>query len=429
VSRRGDLIAHPDISLVLQRPNLAHFDQVRAAFEPSARVTKLHAGGAGSVPGTPVFAAHTVIPRLDWAVVVEQPVAEIYGPLYASMLRTAALLLVGLVMALFAALFVARRVVRPLGALREGVERIGRGDLSHRLQVETADEIEVLAEEFNRMTAALQEAHAGLEQKVAERTHALLVVNERLDEASRHKSRFLASVSHELRTPLHAIIGFTRIVLRKTDGQIAALQRENLRKVLISAEHLLALINGLLDLSRIEAGKMEIVPGVFRLDEVLDVVASTVEPLLDGGQVQLVREIAPGLPPLDTDGEAAADPPQPPGQRREVHRGRDDHRVGGAPGRCPEARGRRHRHRHGPGSARLHLRGVPAGRVGGGAATRGDRAGAGDHTAARPPAGRHDRRRQRGRQGLDVHCARPLPVSARDGRRLSHGDDAGARLA
>jgi signal transduction histidine kinase len=204
-------------------------------------------------------------------------------------------------MALFAALFVARRVVRPLGALREGVERIGRGDMSHRLQVEAADEIKVLAEEFNRMTAALQEAHAGLEQKVAERTHALLVVNERLDEASRHKSRFLASVSHELRTPLHAIIGFTRIVLRKTDGQIAAVQRENLRKVLISAEHLLALINGLLDLSRIEAGKMEIAPEVFRLDEVLDVVASTVEPLLNGGRVQLVREIAPGLPPLDTD--------------------------------------------------------------------------------------------------------------------------------
>jgi len=303
VSRNGDLIAHPDISLVLQRRNLAHLDQVRAAFQPALRVAKPRAEVAGSVPGTQVFTSHTLIPNLDWAVLIEQPVGEIYGPLYASMLRTSALLLVGLGVALFAGFFVARRVVRPLGALREGVERIGWGDLSYRLQLETGDEIEVLAEEFNRMTAALQEAYAGLEQKVAERTQALLVANEKLDDASRHKSRFLASVSHELRTPLNAIIGFTRVVLRKTEGQIAGLQRENLHKVLISAEHLLTLINGLLDLSRIEAGRMDIVPKAFKLDEVLDVAVSTVEPMLKSGRVQLVREIAPGLPPLDTDRE------------------------------------------------------------------------------------------------------------------------------
>ena len=206
-------------------------------------------------------------------------------------------------MALLATLFVARRVVRPLRTLREGVERIGSGDLSHRLELKTGDEMEVLGEEFNKMTAALQEAYTGLEHKVVERTQELTLANQRLDEASRHKSQFLANVSHELRTPLNAIIGFTRVVLRKTEGQIEDLQRENLQKVLISAERLLHLINGLLDLSKIEAGRMEVLPESFRLDEVIEKAVSMVEPMLRDGPVRLVREIAPGFPPINTDRE------------------------------------------------------------------------------------------------------------------------------
>ena len=81
--------------------------------------------------------------------------------------------------------------------------------------------------------------------------------NDQLEAANKHKSQFLANVSHELRTPLNSIIGFTRLVLRKTEGQIEKLQKENMQKVLISSEHLLNLINGLLDLAKIESGKME----------------------------------------------------------------------------------------------------------------------------------------------------------------------------
>jgi signal transduction histidine kinase len=193
--------------------------------------------------------------------------------------------------------------VGPLGTFRPGVERIGSGDLSHRVELKTGDEIEILAEEFNKMTGQLRDAHAGLEQKVAVRTQELAVANQKLDEASRHKSQFLANVSHELRTPLNAIIGFTRVVLRKTEGQIPDLQSENLQKVLISAEHLLQLINGLLDLSKIEAGRMEVLAEFFRLDEVIEKAASTVEPMLKDGSVRLVREIALDLPPINTDRE------------------------------------------------------------------------------------------------------------------------------
>lgn len=303
VTRSGDLVAHPDISLVLQRRNVAELEQVQAAFRSPPSVTQPKGVVTQNLEGKKVFSSYALIPSLDWTVLIEQPVEEVYGSIYASVLRTSGLLLIGLVMALLASLFVARRIVRPLQTLRLGVERIGQGDLDFRLGLKTGDEIEILAEEFNKMTAALQEAYAGLEQKVAERTRELVTVNQRLDEVSRHKSQFLANVSHELRTPLNAIIGFTRLVLRKTEGQISELQQENLQKVLISAEHLLSLINGLLDLSKIEAGRMELFAESFKLYEVIQAATSTIEPMLKDGRVHLALEIAPGISPVKTDRE------------------------------------------------------------------------------------------------------------------------------
>jgi signal transduction histidine kinase len=125
--------------------------------------------------------------------------------------------------------------------------------------------------------------------------------SEELETANKHKSQFLANVSHELRTPLNAIIGFTRIVLRKTEGQIPDLQKQNLQKVLISSEHLLGLINGLLDLAKIEAGRLEVFAESFRVEDVIQVATSTVEPMLKDGRVCLVKDIAPDLPPLISD--------------------------------------------------------------------------------------------------------------------------------
>jgi signal transduction histidine kinase/HAMP domain-containing protein len=131
--------------------------------------------------------------------------------------------------------------------------------------------------------------------------HEIEEKNKQLEAASQHKSDFLARVSHDLRTPLNAIIGFTRIVLRKMEGQLPDLQRENLQKVLISAEHLLALINGLLDLAKIEAGKMEVIAESFRVEDLISMATATVEPMLKDGRVRLVKEVTPGMPPLKTD--------------------------------------------------------------------------------------------------------------------------------
>jgi len=301
VSRAGDLLAHPRASFVLQRNNVTHLEQVAAALSSATAGVSSKGTLTRNWQGEKVFSSHAALPDVDWVVFIERPADEVFRPLYASIRRTAMLLLVGLAMAMLASVLVARRILRPLQSLRDGVQRIGSGDLGFRLRVQTGDELEALADEFNRMTARLQEAYTGLEHKVAERTHELVTLNQQLEEANRLKSQFLANVSHELRTPMNAIIGFTRLVIRKTGAEIPPLQRENLKKVLISADHLLTLINGLLDLSKIEAGRMEVVPVHFNVKEVVQVAAATVEPLLKHDRVRLLTEIDADLPPLFTD--------------------------------------------------------------------------------------------------------------------------------
>jgi signal transduction histidine kinase len=122
-----------------------------------------------------------------------------------------------------------------------------------------------------------------------------------LEIASRHKSAFLANMSHELRTPLNAIIGFTRIALRRLQGQIEAKQYENLEKILASAQHLLALINAILDIAKVEAGRVEVHAGTIALGAVLEQCVRTVEPLVRDG-VRLEADIEAGVT-LATDAE------------------------------------------------------------------------------------------------------------------------------
>jgi two-component system, NtrC family, sensor kinase len=123
-----------------------------------------------------------------------------------------------------------------------------------------------------------------------------------LEIASRHKSAFLANMSHELRTPLNAIIGFTRIVMRRAQDQLEPKQYDNLGKILSSAQHLLSLINSVLDLAKVEAGRIEVNAGELHLAPLLEQCLRSIEPLLDGG-VTLSADIDAGLPPMLADAE------------------------------------------------------------------------------------------------------------------------------
>ena len=119
--------------------------------------------------------------------------------------------------------------------------------------------------------------------------------------ATRAKSQFLANMSHELRTPLNAIIGFTRLVMRRAQGSLPQKQLDNLEKILISSDHLLSLINAVLDLSKIEAGQMEFRSVAVDLTTLIEECIRTIEPSLEEKALTIGLELEPDLPTLETD--------------------------------------------------------------------------------------------------------------------------------
>ena len=167
----GLLIADPDIGLVLRKTNLGSLPHVVAAsgvHNPDEPAQVSH-----DPRGTPVLASSAAIDPLAWKVFVEQPISEVYAKLNASIVRTGLLLLAGLVISALAASALARSMVRPIRTLDEGARRIGAGELGQTIVVKTGDELEGLADQFNRMTQQLAESYAGLERKVEQRTAEL----------------------------------------------------------------------------------------------------------------------------------------------------------------------------------------------------------------------------------------------------------------
>ncbi len=472
VDSRGRLIAHPDISLVLQKKDLSELQQFKTARAEGQSPGKEQEQNpiARDVQGRQVLTAHAAIAPLGWLLFVDLPIGEAFEPLYFSILRTAALLIVGLGMSLVASLVLARRMVAPIQALQAGAAKIGAGELDQRLEVRTGDELEGLAEQFNSMAAQLKESYAGLEKKVEERTRELkgaleelkalgevsqavsstldletvlttivaravqlsetnggviyeydetkrefhlmathgmegelveerraapirlgegaigraaatmapvqvpdifddqglvlpqaretlgrrgyrsllaipllreqrivggLVVWRResgmfdpevvnllrtfatqsvlaiqnarlfreieekghqLEVASRHKSQFLANMSHELRTPLNAILGYTELIQDRIYGEVPEKMQEVLERVQKSGQHLLGLINDVLDLSKIEAGQLTLSLTDYSMKELVQSVLTAAEPLAAEKHLALKVGMAPDLP-------------------------------------------------------------------------------------------------------------------------------------
>ena len=290
VNREGHLVAHPDISLVLQKTDLSALPQVSGALreqnaptgDPSA------AGEARDRGGKSVLTANARIETLGWTVFVEQPLTEVYEPLYASLIRTGILLLIGLAISALASFALVRRMLRPIRALQDGAAQIAAGRLDQRIEVHTKDELEALADQFNTMAKALSESYGGLERKVEERTRELEIAN-------KHKSEFLANMSHELRTPLNAIIGFSEVLNERMFGELNDKQAEYIDDIHTSGKHLLSLINDILDLSKIEAGRMDLDLACFDIGQALDNALTLVRERSERHGITLVRDVAPDV--------------------------------------------------------------------------------------------------------------------------------------
>jgi len=253
VDSEDHLVAHPELGLVLRRPDLSSYGvlkRIRAELAIGGDPVAGMFAGRG-LEGTDMMISAALIPATQWLVVAEQPRAEVLAPLYQSLVRTLWVMGAGLLAAVAASYILARRLVRPILELRGGAAKIAGGDLGTRIGIATGDEVEALAREFNRMADQLQGYTTGLEQRVHEKTAELEMAN-------RHKSEFLANMSHELRTPLNAIIGFSEVLKERMFGDLNAKQLEYVRDIYGSGQHLLSLINDILDLSKVEAGRMEL---------------------------------------------------------------------------------------------------------------------------------------------------------------------------
>jgi signal transduction histidine kinase len=148
------------------------------------------------------------------------------------------------------------------------LRQVAKGDFSPTMRVSNRDEFGVLAEHMNHMSRELHRLDAQQRQAARE----LQVLNEELKRASQAKSDFLANMSHELRTPLNAILGFTELVLDEIYGEIPSHLKEPLTDIRTNGKHLLRLINDILDLSKIEAGRMELRLEEYSVQAVVDTV-------------------------------------------------------------------------------------------------------------------------------------------------------------
>jgi signal transduction histidine kinase/CheY-like chemotaxis protein len=269
VDERGGLIVHADSGLALRMSNLAHLPQVRAAMskaDVSALTQPTTVAGVDGGPRT--IAAHATIEPLGWHVIVEQPLSVAFAPLLEAVIRTAALLVLGVVLAVVASLVLARRMTAPIRRLELGAQRIGDGHLNDRVEVHTGDELEALADQFNRMAATLDESYAGLERKVQARTLQLA-------EANHAKARFLAAASHDLRQPVHAL-GLFVAQLQASDDETA--RARLIGKVAACSAAVSDLIEALLDISKLDAGVVAAQPTAFALQPLFERIEQAYSP-------------------------------------------------------------------------------------------------------------------------------------------------------
>jgi signal transduction histidine kinase len=457
----GRLLMHSDPKLTPRDADFAKLPQVEAARTAQSIVIGL------DPEDRRVLTAFAPIPRMNWFAFVEQPLWQALAPVRDLLLRLAWLLVMGLIVAVIAGMILARRMIVPIRALQTGASRLGASEFSHRIEVSTGDELETLANQFNRMAEQLQESYSRLEHKVEERTrdlaqsvrelkaleevgravassldvkavlativtravelaqadggaiynydpasgrfylaeahgltpslleairtlridaadsqmgeaarrqepvlipdlaqmpnyplrtitlaagfnsalvvplvgpegtlgalvvqrkgkgafppstvglmqtfahqsvlamhnaqlfHELEEKGEQLTIANEHKSQFFANMSHELRTPLNAVLGYAELLVDGLYGEIPDKAKEVLDRVQINGQHLLGLINDVLDLSKLEAGQLKLSLEDYSMQSIVDSVVATTGSLAEAKGLNMKKAVADGLP-------------------------------------------------------------------------------------------------------------------------------------
>jgi len=278
VAGNGRVVAHT------QMHELAELD-----LSKSPVVEAVLAGQEGTIKGYTdelgrrVLGTYTPIWELGWGVVIQKPLVDIAAEVWQLRATILLAMVISVLLAVLAGWLMSRQIAKPIHQLAVASEKVTQGDLSLSVDVKSSNEIGVLAHSFNQMILSLKKSRDELQQwgeklerQVEQRTadleqksRELSGANVRLKEMSQLKSQFLSNMSHELRTPLNSILGFSEVLQEKMFGELNEKQQEYVNYISESGQHLLSLINDILDLAKIEAGKLEMEPAEVSLGDLL----------------------------------------------------------------------------------------------------------------------------------------------------------------
>lgn len=280
--------------------------QCHGEHPPPPLAAPVAMAGATSVPTTTAAAASQPASSIVGLVSIEmRSQVDTNQLLLNRIFLLTAGLLAGTLATIIFYLITTRLILQPVRVLQDTAEKVSEGDLNIRSHISTGDEFETLSRTFNTMLANLKESQdqlRGINKSLDLKMNQLAESNTALYESNRLKSEFLANVSHELRTPLNSILGFAELLRDIMAAPSDSRTARYVQNILTSGRNLLELINDLLDLAKIEAGRMEVRSEPLALADLFEGLTSLIRPLVEKQQLTVTATVAPDVPILLTDG-------------------------------------------------------------------------------------------------------------------------------